>query len=424
MTRRVAAHGAVALAVILTLSACQAPVAKQFLLPTPPTEIRKVDAKVPPAPVPPPVAAPAPPDNASKAADNVAATDNATLPAPPPPPLKPDWAGLYREAIAKTLLALSPGGDRNPALSAWRGLEDSPYGSDAVFNQAVLLHLAGSLSEAESLYRRQAENTPPHAPSAANLLGILILRGDHEGLGKLSASVAPAGTDLSALPPELVVNLAATRFELGDTTGAESALAALPAESRGTASASWLLALLDYRRGDAAKAKARAAALPPSTIALFPVAASRMAWEDNTYSIPSIGDSTLPASRMEALRNIVMAWQESSAGRTQTADNTLRKLSGGTEFDGEALSNLGLLALKAGRWGDAKKAFETAARKPNPPAEAWLNLGIYREVYEGNAAGAVECYANYVRLGGSKKSEVQAWLDRLQTSQPAPSPSP
>lgn len=422
MTRMVAARGTVALAVILTLSACQAPVAKQFLLPTPPTEIRRVDAKAPAASLPPPVAAPA--ANATKTQDNVVATDNAALPAPPPPPPKPDWTGLYREAIGKTRLALSPGGDRSSALSAWRRLEESPYGGDAVFNQAVLLHLAGSLSEAESLYRRLAEGTPPHAPSAANLLGILILRGDHEGLGKLSSSVAPVGTDLSTFPPELVVNIAGARFELGDTAGAEAALAALPADSRGTASASWLLALLDYRRGDAAKAKARAAALPTSTTSLFPVAASRLAWEDNTYAIPSIGDSTLPASRMDALRNIVMAYQEGSAGRTQAADNTLRKLAAGNEFDGEALSNLGLLALKAGRWGEARKAFETAARKPNPPAEAWLNLGIYREVYEGNAAGAVECYANYVRLGGSKKTEVQAWLDRLQTSQPAPSPSP
>ncbi len=72
-----------------------------------------------------------------------------------------------------------------------------------------------------------------------------------------------------------------------------------------------------------------------------------------------------------------------------------------------------MLQAEQGRWREARENLERAVAENPALAAAWLNLGIFREVYEGEAGRARECYEKYVKLRGSRKEEVRSWAERL-----------
>lgn len=84
----------------------------------------------------------------------------------------------------------------------------------------------------------------------------------------------------------------------------------------------------------------------------------------------------------------------------------------------EILSNIGLLQLEQGKWKEARGNLEKAVGDNPGLPESWLNLGVYREVYEGNPAEALECYSHYVKLNGLRKDEVRQWIEWLQKPSP------
>ena len=86
----------------------------------------------------------------------------------------------------------------------------------------------------------------------------------------------------------------------------------------------------------------------------------------------------------------------------------------------EISTNIGMMQAEQGKWKDARANLEKAVRANPAMPGGWLNLGIFREVYEGNPEGARECYEHYVRLRGLRSEEVRKWLDRLGQSAPRP----
>ena len=80
----------------------------------------------------------------------------------------------------------------------------------------------------------------------------------------------------------------------------------------------------------------------------------------------------------------------------------------------EIYTNLGLLQMAQGKWKEARASLERAvAQNPSMP-EGWLNLGIFRDVYEGDAQKARECYEKYSNITTYRRKEVDAWIGWLR----------
>lgn len=365
------------------------------LLPTPPEEVRKESA--PAASPPSGVAGKAPlPDNVAKG---------------PPPP---DWGALYREAIRKTKEAIARGSGLE-AVSLWKGLEESPFRVDAVFNRAVLLHRSGDFDAASAQYRRLAEAPPVFEPAAANLLGIHLLRGERDSARKLSDRLLPAGTSPPAgMIPELSSNIAAVLADGGEYGRATEIFLALRTRGQRTPAQPWNMAVLEYRRGDPEGARRLAAEAPPAVSALWPVAASRFAWERDPAKIPALDNVPRSEPRMAALSRNLAAYGEYVKGNRDAAERILSPSAGELGAFPQLAANRGIVQADAGKWAEARASFERATREAPGSPEPWLNLGLFREIFEGNGAAALECYENYVKLNGWRKDEVRKWVDWLQ----------
>jgi len=386
--------GRVAAALWLLCAGC-APAA--LVLPSPPAEIRREPpraAQQAPAPAKPPAAVPAAPS--------------------------PDWTALYREAVARTREALS----RNEGLSAlglWQRLEESPYRADALYHQGVLLQRAGDLEAAAARYRAALGAAPSLEPAAANLLGVCLLRGDLREARALADRVLPPGTTpRPTMLAELATNVAAALIEDRELDRAAAILLALQAQGRATPAAGWNMAVAAYLRGDAQQARRLAALVPPSVASLWPVAASRVAWEglpERFLPVPDAAAARLP--RMAALARNLEAFARRARGDHSGA---MRLLSSPPDIlaDWPVLAaNLGLVEAEAGLWKEARAHLEQAVREAPRAPEGWLDLGLYRELYEGNAAAALECYKRYLELDGRRSGEVRRWIERFATpSQP------
>lgn len=372
-----------------------------LLLPRPPSEVRKEPAPLPseraPLPTPKPSSLPLPPP-----------------PAPPPP----DYPKRYEEAIARTKEAIARKAWQT-AIPAWTELEESPYRRDAVFHQGVLLQLAGDLDGAKRLYRKLADETPPHEPAAANLLGILLLLGEMEEARPLAARLLPAPpSPVPGMLPELQANLAALLAEEGKPEEATRLILSLQERGIGFPSLSWNLAVLAYRKGDAATARRLAGGLPPETASLWPVAASRVAWDPEGEGIPAIDNVPFAGRSMADLARNLRAYREYRRGDPAAAETILRE-SGGREQPPELITNLGILAAEQGNWETSRKALEEAVRVDPGLAAGWRNLGIFLEVFAGDPAAARSCYEKYGTTNGIDREEVGKWAEWL--GRPAPS---
>lgn len=403
---------------------CAAP--QVGLLPAPPMTIRK-EAPPSPARIPsaaPPAAAPQgaalqPPATRAGAASAAAAAPGAaplpvadnTIPAPPPIPV--GWKE-YTDAIARTREAIArqkPG----EAVAAWKSIEDGPYRADAIFHQGVLLHLAGDIDGAAAQYRRGTDDPPIHEPSAANLLGIYLMKGEIAKARALVTRSVPSGA-LAPTIPELVNNAGAVLLEAGETERAGSLLATLSSRNDNSAAAEWNRAVLAWRKGNAVAARTISGQLPAETGQLWVVTASRAAWDNGLASRIAGPYSSAPGGdrRLTPLARNFAAYTAYRAGKSDVADNILSEAARAPDAPPELLANLGLLQVERGQWKDGRSTLEQVTREHPSVPEGWLNLGIFREVYVGDAPGAVECYRRYVSLGGQRKDEVSKWIDWLQ----------
>jgi tetratricopeptide (TPR) repeat protein len=361
------------------------------------------------------------PDNAATARPAAAsATDN--LVATPPPP--PEWWNRYTAAIAKTREAIAR---QKPAdaVPDWQALEGSPYRSDAIFHQGVLRHLAGDIEGAEALYRRGTDQAPIDEASAANLLGIYLMKGEIAKARALVDRAVPAGASTASMVPELVVNAGAVLLESGDSSRAAALLDSLASRGRMTAAADWNQAVLAWRKGNAGKARELSARLPPETAQLWSVTASMAAWDNNGLASRIAGEySVAPGGdrRLTPLAVNFDAFNRYRSGKLADAAKLLDNSAMAPAGPPELLSNLGLLQIEQGKWKAGRETLEKVTREHPSLPEGWLNLGLFLEIYAGDAPKAVECYRKYVTLSGYRKDEVAKWIDWLQ--KPAPPSSP
>ena len=370
------------------------------LLPAPPSEVRRE------SPSPGPRV-----DNTAPRTDNTAPRIDNAAPVPPP---GPDYGRLYREAVARTRDLLAKGNSRD-ALPLWDGFGESPFASEAAFNRGVLHQLAGDTRGASEQYRRAASAPLLSEPAAANLLGIALLAGDRTALREIVDNVA---RPIASLPgdrsPEFLGNLAAAFGELSRTAEAEAAQQAILSRGAGTPALRWNRAVIAWRRGGVATAQKLSTELAPAISALWPVEASRVAWNRDASRVPLLDGSAEP--RLLAMSRNLSAYREWEKGNIPSARSLLEETAGGTGHAAEYQTNIGIVLAGQGRWKDARAAFERAVASDPELPDGWLNLGLFREVYLGDGPGALSCYDRYVTLNGPRKDEVVKWSEWLRKS--------
>lgn len=386
-----------AAALFLCLGLCACAQARIVLLPGPPAEVQQETATRPAVPAPPS------PERIPPSA------------APTPTPAPMDDAKRYETAIARTREAIARRAWKT-AIPAWVELERGPYRRDAVFHQGILLQLAGELDEATTLYRALAGETPPYEPAAANLLGILLLRGEQSAAVALAERLLPdPRSPPSGMLPELEANLAAVLVEEGRLEEAALRILSLQAHGFDLPALSWNLAVLAYRKGDRATAKRLADRLSADTASLWPVVASRAAWEPDGEDLPALDNVPAGEPRLFRLAGNLRAYRAYREGRTEEAEAILRTTDPGNG-PAELLTNLGILRAEQEKWAEAREALEGAVRADPTLAAGWRNLGIFLELYAGEPAHARECYEHYATHRGAEREEVAKWAEWLGRS--------
>ncbi len=383
----------------LSLSACAT--RKVVLAPTPPGEVRKESASSPGGSVKDPTV--------SMVGAGPTAVASGTA---------PDSIRMYSEAISRTKEAFQRGSVKD-AIPLWKALEGSPWGTDALFHQGVILHLAGDLDGAVAFYRRLADRSPLFEPAAANLLGIYLLRGDFQGIRSLVDRILPPGAEpASDMLPELQSNAGAALVELGEFDRAAGLFLVLRKRGKRPPSLSWNMAVMAYRSGDVVTARRMASEIPLEVARLWPVVASRFAWERESGAVPPLDNVPVVERRISALSGNLAAFDEYRKGNLSGAEAILALTKEMKSPYTEIISNLGMLQAEQGKWREARGNLEKAVGDSPGLAEGWLNLGVYREVYEGKPGEALECYRRYVKLNGWRKDEVRQWIEWLQKSLP------
>lgn len=387
------------LAVFLLLLAGGCAPQRAAVLPAPPSEVRREAQAQPPQ-------GPATPrgDNTAPRTDNAAAV----------PPPGPDYGRLYREAAARTRELLAKGNGRE-ALPLWEGFGESPYAAEAAFNRGVLLQLSGDSPGAADQYRRAAAPPLFSERAASNLLGIALLSGDRSVLREVVDNVA---LPIAGLPgnriPEFLGNLAAALGELSRTGEAAEMVQSIVETGGTTPALRWNQAVLAWRRGDIAAARKFAAEISPAVARLWPVEASRVAWDRDASGIPSLDGSAEP--RLRAMSRNLAAFREWQKGDAAAARGLLEGTGGGDFHAAEYQTNMGIVLAEQGRWKDAREVLERAVASDPSLPDAWLNLGLYREVYLGDGPGALSCYERYGTLNGPRRDEVAKWSEWLRKS--------
>jgi Flp pilus assembly protein TadD len=83
---------------------------------------------------------------------------------------------------------------------------------------------------------------------------------------------------------------------------------------------------------------------------------------------------------------------------------------------GATLHNqLGIAYRKAGRFADARAAYERAIAADPAFADAECNLGILLDLYLDDPAAALPHYERYQALAGDTDTRAAAWLAELRT---------
>ncbi len=357
---------------------------------------------------------PAPPSGVAKAIPPAKSPGEA--PPHPGPAPGTDPSKLYRDAVSRTRELLAAGEGRK-AVPLWAALEKSPFAAESVFNQGVLLQLSGDTDRAVELYRRAAAPPLRSQPAAANLLGIALLRGDRETLRTFVGAADRAdGARSGERLPELSSNLVAALVDLSRLDEAETLYRSIMEKGSATAALPWTRALLAYRKGNVEDARRYSSSVPPSVAALWPVVASRTAWERDASKVPPLDGKRSAEPRYLLLSRNLAAYRAWMKGDLAGSAALLAEGAAGESRPGEYTNNLGIVLAEAGRWKEAASLLErTVVEAPDLP-EGWLNLGIFREEYLGDVPGALSCYERYGKLNGARKSEVSKWAEWLRKS--------
>jgi tetratricopeptide (TPR) repeat protein len=301
------------------------------------------------------------------------------------------------------------------ALPLWDGFGESPYAAEAAFNRGVLLQLSGDIRGAGDQYRRAATAPMLFEPAAANLLGIALLEGDRNALRELVDNVArPIASRPGERMPEFLGNLAAAFLELSRPGEAGAVQQAILSKGKTTPALRWNQAVLAWKRGDSATARKFSSELAPDMSALWPVAASRVAWDRDPSRVPPLDGSAGP--RLRAISRNLSAFLEWEKRNTPAARALLEEAAGGSSSAAEYRTNSGIVLAEEGRWKDALAALERAVASDPEMPEGWLNLGLFREVYLGDGPGALTCYERYGTLNGPRRDEVAKWSEWLKKS--------
>ena len=121
-----------------------------------------------------------------------------------------------------------------------------------------------------------------------------------------------------------------------------------------------------------------------------------------------------------AMSRNLSAFREWEMGNAPAARSLLEQAAEGKGYPAEYQTNIGIVLAGQGRWKDAMAAFERAVASDPELPDGWLNLGLYRDVYLGDVAGALSCYDRYVTLNGPRKDEVAKWSEWLRKSPSSP----
>jgi tetratricopeptide (TPR) repeat protein len=86
--------------------------------------------------------------------------------------------------------------------------------------------------------------------------------------------------------------------------------------------------------------------------------------------------------------------------------------------DANALNQQGIAQRQAGRFDEARRAFEAAIAKDAAAVAPQLNLGILQDLYLGDASAATTQYQRALALSPEDAPLIQKWLAELKTRKP------
>lgn len=270
----------------------------------------------------------------------------------------------HPEAAAESLLATLPD-------HLGRELE-----AVAQANAGLALWLAGRGREAREHLEAAVRSLPRHL-GLRLALGEIALAGGEMETARAHLEAAAARCDGGDALPDLPAGR-----ELRVVLGGPPQLCGRVRERLGAALAAASLAELSAGRAPAARALAeRALGLPL-------------------------------ADAERAVAYLVRGTAELLAGADRGARADLELAAGGLppELAAVARNNLGVARYRLGDVDAARQQLEGAAATP----QATLNLGILLDDHGGDPERALELYESYLARGGSRRAEVEVWIERLR----------
>jgi cellulose synthase operon protein C len=133
-------------------------------------------------------------------------------------------------------------------------------------------------------------------------------------------------------------------------------------------------------------------------------------WDD------AIRDSLQALAQLRPARWSRAERSERSAAPGDVA--ALEKAAAANATDAELLNQLGVSYRRAGRFDDARRAYERAAQARTGYATPVLNLAILNDLYLRQPAQALAGYERYQSLLAAPDPQVGKWVTELKTRKP------
>jgi Flp pilus assembly protein TadD len=106
-----------------------------------------------------------------------------------------------------------------------------------------------------------------------------------------------------------------------------------------------------------------------------------------------------------------------TSGRQDVTPEALARLEKATEAPGargREWNQLGVAYRQAGRFADARKAYDRAIELDSQFAPAVINLGILNDLYLGEPQKALPLYERYAALVPAESQQVGRWIAELR----------
>ncbi|HYD66561.1 tetratricopeptide repeat protein [Azospirillum sp.] len=287
----------------------------------------------------------------------------------------------------------------------------APPEGDAVFAQALQLHQAGRLTEAEGLYRRVLDAAPDHA-GALHYLGVVAFQAGH-----LEPAVALIGRSLAVAPdqPDALGNLGTALHGLGRLEEAEAALARAVEIQPAYAQGWYNLGAVRRAAGrlePAAAAFRRAVDLRPDHAdALNNLGGVLQVMERPEEAEPYLEQAlALRPGDADTLSNLAAVRE--ALGRPDEAIDTYRQLLAARPDAAEIHYNLANALRAVGARAGAEAGFRRAVELAPDHAGARWNLGLLRLERAGPDAEAWEQYGWRLKspdIQASRRMALPEW---------------